>query len=283
MKSVLNYKKPAFWITIIVIVVCAVIAVCFLTDHSGKYQARIAIPAESTETFCDLDEEISLKDNILTIANSDGLGDTELVVPEPYLSVYMISEKYGEIVENIPLTEEEASGILLEDKRKLANGYGFSASLKVNGESEYYSENGVSQTVLDLAIEKCGYQFANPDSITAPIITASLDCSWIEKPFYLDENYLSRLEEILKRAKLTGVGNCGYGAKLTLVLENGEILTVFKGTDDCGSLVFGSYGGYSISDEADDEFWEMFGLSSNAEERLNFGDKQEEESNSNPL
>lgn len=542
-KSVLNYKKPAFWITMIAIVVCVVIAVCFLTNPPREYQVRIIIPAGSTEAFCYSDEEISPKGNTLMIANGDGLGDTEvilvpvevreenaydgpayitpgmpiemdvekgawfkigvniqnpttedinvyvivnnvevriasaegeevpefdgtdtnqkieLVVPkqpgeydaiqdlayylelsasdmqfqnmseerkaeilaeygnlldgytliaresddgqtayivghyngnaaqsflykmqtmghtsatlqkrfqilyleenyealnrvmnaegvlaiseegyviedsnlywsaskdyilvqpvdsaqeffntfglyhnpargrdyiedalsrgialnivaEPYLSVSMISEKYGEIVENIPLTEEDASGILLEERQKFANGYGFEASLKVNGESEYYSENGVSQTVLDLAVEKCGYQFASPDSITAPIITARLDCSWIQEPFYLDEAYLFRLEEILKSAKLTGVGNCGYGAKLTLALENGEILTVFKGTDDCGSLVFGSYGGYSISDEADDEFWEMFGLSSDAEERLNFGDKQEDESNS---
>lgn len=45
-------------------------------------------------------------------------------------------------------------------------------------------------------------------------------------------------------------------------------MTVFKGTDDCGSLVFGSYGGYKISREADAEFWEMFGLGANAEDRL---------------
>ena len=72
---------------------------------------------------------------------------------------------------------------------------------------------------------------------------------------------------------MIGVGNCGYGAKLTLILENGETVIVFKGTDDCGSLVFGSYGGYSISDEADDEFWEMFGLSADANIRL-FSDSE---------
>ncbi len=113
---------------------------------------------------------------------------------------------------------------------------------------------------MNLAEETCGYQFATPDSITAPIKEAHLDCTWIEEPLYLDAGYLSRLEEILKSAEYTGGGDCGYGAKLALTLENGESLTIFKGTDDCGSLVFGSYGGYSISDEADDEFWEMFGL-----------------------
>lgn len=198
-------------------------------------------------------------------------------VEEPYLNIYMFSEKYGEITERIPLSEELAIGILSEEKRNHPQWYGFCASLDVNGESIFYTENtGVPKSVMDLAVEKCGYQFASPDSITASIKEAILDCSWIDEPIHLDADYLLRLEEILRNAKLTGVGNCGYGAKLTLILENGEVLTVFKGTDDCGSLVFGSYGGYSISDEADDEFWEMFGLSADAEERLKFGDKQED-------
>ncbi len=181
-------------------------------------------------------------------------------VSEPYLSVSMISEKYGEITEKIPLSQKTADSMLSEEKLRLDRGYGFAASLNVNGESIYFSENGVPQSVLDLAEETCGYQFTTPDSITAPIKEARLDCTWIEEPLYLDAGYLSRLEEILKSAEYTGGGECGYGAKLTLTLENGESLTIFKGTDDCGSLVFGSYGGYSISDEADDEFWEMFEL-----------------------
>ena len=31
-KSVLNYKKPAFWIIVIAVILCAALAVCFLTD-----------------------------------------------------------------------------------------------------------------------------------------------------------------------------------------------------------------------------------------------------------
>ena len=32
MKTILNYKKPAFWIIVAVIVACAAVAVCFLTN-----------------------------------------------------------------------------------------------------------------------------------------------------------------------------------------------------------------------------------------------------------
>ncbi len=191
------------------------------------------------------------------IARGIALNDVE----EPYLSILMVSEKYGEIIENISLTEELAKSILAEDTQKITDGYGFGAILRINGESYYYSENKVPQSVLDLAVEKCGYEFESPKNITVSITEARLDCSWLEESLYLDEIHFSQLEEILKSAKLTGVGDCGYGAKLTLTLENGETVVVFKGTDDCGSLVFGSWGGHSISDEADDAFWEMFGLS----------------------
>lgn len=35
-KSVLNYKKPAFWIIVVSIVLCAVVAVCFLTNPKNQ-------------------------------------------------------------------------------------------------------------------------------------------------------------------------------------------------------------------------------------------------------
>lgn len=46
-KSVLNYKKPAFWIIVAAIVACAVVAVCFLTDpvkDSGAAVNYDAVP-----------------------------------------------------------------------------------------------------------------------------------------------------------------------------------------------------------------------------------------------
>ena len=34
-KSVLHYKKPAFWVIVVSLIACAVVAVCFLTDPKG--------------------------------------------------------------------------------------------------------------------------------------------------------------------------------------------------------------------------------------------------------
>jgi len=77
-KSVLNYKKPTVWIMIAAVVVCLILAICFLTNPTKEYQIRITIPAGSTESFCYSDEEISPKGDTLTIYAGEGLGDTEI-------------------------------------------------------------------------------------------------------------------------------------------------------------------------------------------------------------
>ena len=79
-KLVLSYKRPAFWITMIAVVVCIIVAVCFLTNPSKEYQIRATVPAGSTEGFRYSDEEISPKDNTLTIESGEGMGDTEAIL-----------------------------------------------------------------------------------------------------------------------------------------------------------------------------------------------------------
>lgn len=179
----------------------------------------------------------------------------------PYLSLYLISEKYGEISENIPLTEEEAQAILKAEKETLPSGCGLGASLYMDGESEYFTEaTGVPKMVINLAVERCGYKFETPENITDAIVEARLDCNWLNEPLYADKEDLERLREILKNAEFGYVGGCGYGTKLTIKLANGAQMIMFKGSDGCDSMVFGSYGGYFIGDEENIEFWELFGL-----------------------
>ncbi len=39
-KSILNYKKPAFWVVLISLVLCLAVAVCFLTNPKDKWQSE---------------------------------------------------------------------------------------------------------------------------------------------------------------------------------------------------------------------------------------------------
>ncbi len=56
-KSVLNYKKPAFWIIITAIIVCAIVAVCFLTNPQSKADAPDG--SYTLEIYFDLDYELT--------------------------------------------------------------------------------------------------------------------------------------------------------------------------------------------------------------------------------
>lgn len=80
-KSVMNYKKPAFWVIIISVIVCVGVAVCFLTNpKQDSYTLRIVVPAGSQEKFVYTDEEVSTIRNSIKIWSGDGLGDTEVLL-----------------------------------------------------------------------------------------------------------------------------------------------------------------------------------------------------------
>lgn len=180
---------------------------------------------------------------------------------DTYLYVYRMSEQFGEISERIALTEAEAKAIQEEKLVNIPKGFGFAATLHMNGQSDYYGEHsGVPQTILDLAIEKCDYRFEDPGMIEDTILEARLDCDWLENPIFAKEDDITRLREILKNAEFGYVGGCGYGAKLSLTFANGEKMTVFKGCDGCDTIVFGTYSGYFLGDKENTEFWEIFGL-----------------------
>lgn len=78
-KSVMNYKKPAFWVTVLSVIACVVVAVCFLTNPMrDSFSLRIVVPAGSQEEVVYADEEISPLGNHIIITSGDGLGDTEV-------------------------------------------------------------------------------------------------------------------------------------------------------------------------------------------------------------
>ena len=49
-KSVLNYKKPAFWIIVAAMIACAAVAICFLTNPPQKQEDDIMLPQEGIYT-----------------------------------------------------------------------------------------------------------------------------------------------------------------------------------------------------------------------------------------
>ena len=50
-KSVLNYKKPAFWIIVLGIIVCVVVSICFLTDPADISSAKGNLDEANTNSI----------------------------------------------------------------------------------------------------------------------------------------------------------------------------------------------------------------------------------------
>ncbi len=82
-KSVLNYRKPAFWVIIICVIVIILVAACFLTNPVHYQNVAITIPAGSGEGPFYSDDIIVAHSNHIDILSGKGLPDT---------SVYLIGE-----------------------------------------------------------------------------------------------------------------------------------------------------------------------------------------------
>lgn len=78
--AVLDYKKPGFWVVLVSVFLCLIVAVCFLTTSPKTWQIKVTIPAEGTESFYYSDEEISPKSNTLTLYAGEGMGDGMIVL-----------------------------------------------------------------------------------------------------------------------------------------------------------------------------------------------------------
>ena len=106
-KSVLNYKKPAFWIIVAALVACIVLAVCFLTDpirptvHDVTYQKGYGITAITTHVEMDVAIPTDVLGEDIYSAEGHTYGPDEVVVYETdttkvYLEHVGYLEQYGE-------------------------------------------------------------------------------------------------------------------------------------------------------------------------------------------
>lgn len=80
-KSVLDYKKPAFWIICAGVFACIVLAVCFLTNPTKTYGVKIVVPANCVGKFSYSSEEVHAKGSgHITLTAGENLHDTEVML-----------------------------------------------------------------------------------------------------------------------------------------------------------------------------------------------------------
>lgn len=80
-KSVLNYKKPAFWLLCAGIVACLILVVCFLTNPPRAYAVKVVVPADCVGKFAYSDEELCARGSgKITLTAGENLPDTEVML-----------------------------------------------------------------------------------------------------------------------------------------------------------------------------------------------------------
>lgn len=135
-KSVINYKKPAFWVIVVAIVLCVVLAVCFLTNrnHDDKNKNNVNsdenknIVCESN-VFTDFEgvyltvKSIETADNGNKILNLIWRNDTseEMIFGEMYTIEYKDGNEWKDVSEGEIYFNEIAN--LLGSKSEINKSY----------------------------------------------------------------------------------------------------------------------------------------------------------------
>ncbi|MBE6788955.1 MAG: hypothetical protein E7539_04740 [Ruminococcaceae bacterium] len=102
-KSVLNYKKPAFWVIIASLVVCAAVALCFLTNPKEKQ------PVESSSS-------VSSQENTSSITSSESAESESLntLTSSQTQSNNISSQQSGYSPEELSLENQKMAAELIE-------------------------------------------------------------------------------------------------------------------------------------------------------------------------
>ena len=200
-KSILHYKKPAFWIIVAAIVICAAVALCFLTDPKGDSNPK------RVETFTG---------NLKTYyKNADGTWQCN-----GYNYKYRLEIDHSDT----DTTFVYLSNLDAISPERAMMAAGLSSSLR-----DYFTpEEAVLVEWLVTIV---------PAQITGVTkATLELPHRWDAPRTVTDPEILGKIERILQRSEVLESGaGCLFGGRLTLTLTNGVTLTLTMSEDNCAT------------------------------------------------
>ena len=258
-KSVLSYKKPAFWVIALAIVVCIGAAVCFLTDPKAAAEdtdedesGRVTITAQLDENFpeqvlycavnCTVQQvEMMIWLNVERAEITDLTCYAETEGPEgETLLLFRLGARY-KLAE--PENVMPVGGMLIEDGwlTRIDSGGERYMLLSRDGEDWRYIGVVTEQTVSELggdyeaaALELCERVYAGSVSWTSNLAVSSLYC--IQFMFDFDFNW-TRIEASCDEGRLQQE----QGLRWTPEPDTAEATIVFTVYDGetaqyCGSI-----------------------------------------------
>ncbi len=213
-KSILNYKKPAFWVIITAVVLCIIMTVCFLTNPVDSKKVKTDITGKkwfiTTVQKQDTGEIIACDADYLTQHKNASMADLTLTADADTLTIYdnLNQKKY-------------AFGYHLDEKNKLSTLYqltskqtkktgiaNFSTTTYADGKSEYtllltlenYTLNFTEKpsVIYNPKTDMLTYECYQPDSLYAPVRPA-LYLSLTDNRFKFVYSETDRIEGIYQR------------------------------------------------------------------------------------
>lgn len=139
-KSVLNYKKPAFWVIVVAVIASIVVAVCFLTDPAGK--ALTFLAGENTDTVKSI--TVSSGEDNYGVYTEKGIENVLTLLEEVRISSGEISQNRSE--------DRDATHTITLHYERIDCRYCFSEDF-----TEVWYDDGVKPTLT--------YQVKNPERI----------------------------------------------------------------------------------------------------------------------
>lgn len=134
-RSVLNYKKPAFWLAAVAVVAVAVAALVFLTNPE----------TENVQTLADITQSSALFDNVETLKLVEEKGETAASAAQMQT---ILSDLQGTEISVDPVSENRAQ----TKAAKLVLGYGDASEKALyfnDAYSEVWLEDGIAYKVMD--------------------------------------------------------------------------------------------------------------------------------------
>ena len=166
-KSVLNYKKPAFWVIAVSVVACVVVAVCFLTNPINAIEGSYHIEGygiyNGSEYYIVVNDGVELKctkeqyEQVASLMELFRTGEMEDTPIHVKYKQFLISHKRGTVIE-LEIPENERFGKTYTYEKEGIMG-SFTITLYNDGTFSYYE--GMASSYLGF-----GSWTQNGDAIT---------------------------------------------------------------------------------------------------------------------
>lgn len=158
-RSVLNYKKPAFWLVLAAVLVSAAVAVCFLTDPKREdpaqnppaaEEAAAQAPAQSIDTSSApepaIDEQAGLDPDFFT--GTDGYGES-VTVQAVFTAATEAGGNWGAYLPATGWLQEPGRSLWCSEQTGAAFEVGYLPDVPVSSRRHAYAAQGYAEQLLE--------------------------------------------------------------------------------------------------------------------------------------